>query len=154
MKTPRATDGYSLLEMLAVLAMLALAAALAFGAATSRRPGETVNGLGQKIVRLAAAQSLRAASSGQSAQVKVDVKNRWIAGSGSGPDISIPGRFKLRVLTGAELVEQGNIGTIEFYPDGSSSGGEIALEEDGGATRTVRINWLTGAITLSEEPRQ
>jgi general secretion pathway protein H len=150
MNAERGSEGYSLLEMLAVLAIFAMVAAAVFNAAILRRPGETINMIGRSVLHLVSSQSLRAISSGQTARVKVDVDGHKITADGNNFEISVPLQFKLTALTGAELLEQDEIGIIEFYPDGSSSGGEITLVDAAGASRAIRINWLSGAITSSD----
>jgi general secretion pathway protein H len=147
MNTGRGTEGYSLLEMLAVLAIFAMLAAAMFNAAVLRRPGETIHTVARSILHLVSSQSLRAIASGQTARVNVDIAGHKITADGSNLEISVPLQLKLTALTGAELLEQDEIGIIEFYSDGSSSGGEISLVNAAGASRAIRINWVSGAIT-------
>jgi general secretion pathway protein H len=147
MNRPGTSDGFSLLEMLVALAVLSLAAGIAFNGTPWRKPRETLNTLSQKIVHSAAAASLRAISTGETASLKVNIVSRLVSGGLDG-GIAVPERFKLSLLTGAELVRQGHIGVIEFYSDGTSSGGEIVLEENSGRSSSVRIYWLTGVISV------
>jgi general secretion pathway protein H len=51
-------------------------------------------------------------------------------------------------MTVAENERTTNIGGIRFFPDGQSSGGEIALTLDGRSTR-IAVNWLTGEPQLN-----
>ena len=52
-------------------------------------------------------------------------------------------------MTVAETERAANIGAIRFFPDGQSSGGEIALTLDGRSAR-IAVNWLTGAPVLNQ----
>jgi general secretion pathway protein H len=113
-----------------------------------RKARESLNTLSQKITHALAAASLRAISKGETASVKVDVANRRISNGQASNDIIVPETFKIAVLTGAELIRQGHLGVIEFYSDGTSSGGEIVLEEGSSKKRTIRVYWLTGAISV------
>jgi general secretion pathway protein H len=146
-KNSASSDGFSLLEMLVVLAIFSLAAGVAYNGMAWRKPRETLNTLSQKITHASAVASLRAVSKGETASVEIDVAGRRIS-SGQGGDIFIPEPFKFAVLTGAELIRQGRLGIIEFYSDGTSSGGEIVLEAGSGNTSSIRVYWLTGAITV------
>jgi general secretion pathway protein H len=51
-------------------------------------------------------------------------------------------------MTIAEGERAANVGAIRFFPDGQSSGGEIALTLDGRSAR-IAVNWLTGEPQLS-----
>lgn len=143
------TDGFSLLEMLVVLAVLSLAAGAAYSGMAWRKPRETLNSLSQKITQAAAAASLRAIMKGETASLEVDVTKRLVSGGHDG-DITVPSPFNISLLTGAGLIKQDRLGIIEFYSDGSSSGGEIALEEADGRASSIRIYWLTGAISIRD----
>lgn len=143
------SDGFSLLEMLVVLAVVSLAAGVAYNAIYLRKPRETLNTLSQKITHSAAAASLRAVSRGEMESVKVDLASRLIS-NGQGDDIVIPDQFKISLLTGAKLIRQDLLGFIEFYSDGTSSGGEIVLVENSGTSSSIRIYWLTGAISVKD----
>lgn len=48
----------------------------------------------------------------------------------------------------ADTERVANVGGIRFFPDGQSSGGEIALTLDGRSTR-IAVNWLTGEPQLN-----
>jgi prepilin-type N-terminal cleavage/methylation domain-containing protein len=153
MSRTRSTEGFSLVEMLVALAIISLSAGIAYNGVFWRKSRETLGTLSQKISHAAAEASLRAVSKGETTRVVVDVTNRRINGGQDTDEIAVPEPFKMGVLTGAELIEQGTLGTIEFYGDGTSSGGEIVIEEPKGGARSVRIYWLTGAITVSDGPR-
>ena len=148
-----ASDGFSLLEMLVVLAVFSMAAGAAYTGMNWRIPRETLSTLSQKIAHIAAAASLRAISKGETASVEVNIASRVISSGQAGSDIIVPELFKIAVLTGAGLIEQAQAGAIEFYGDGTSSGGEIELEAGDGSASTVRIFWLTGAVTINRSAK-
>jgi general secretion pathway protein H len=54
------------------------------------------------------------------------------------------------VIPGAEQVGSG-VGLFRFYPDGSSSGGQIIFRQ-GGATAVVAVDWLTGNAQIKDGP--
>ena len=51
-------------------------------------------------------------------------------------------------MTVAETERVADVGGIRFFPDGQSSGGEIALTLDGRSAR-IAVNWLTGESQLN-----
>lgn len=152
MSKPGVSDGFSLLEMLVALAIISLAAGVAYNGAPWRKSRETLDTFSQKIAHAAAAASLRAISKGETARIEVDVAGRFVS-SGEGAGIVIPEPFEIAVLTGASLIKQTRFGAIEFYSDGTSSGGEILLGQKSGRTSAIRIYWLTGAITVKGDVR-
>jgi general secretion pathway protein H len=149
MSRPGSSDGFSLLEMLVALAIISLAAGVAYSGTSWRGSRETLITLSQKIAHAAAEATLRAISKGETTNVEVDVVKRLLS-NGQDGGIVIPEPFKISVVTGASLIRQDRLGRIEFYADGTSSGGEIVLEEKSGKVKTIRISWLTGAITVQE----
>jgi general secretion pathway protein H len=50
------------------------------------------------------------------------------------------------LTTKSEVIDE-NTGGIRFFPDGSSTGGRIALRRLGDRA-TVNVRWSTGAVTL------
>ena len=143
----QSTEGFSLLEMLVVLAMISLVAGIVFNGLAWNKPRVNLSVLGQNIIHAAASASLRAVSKGETNRIEVDVINRRITTGSDIDDIIIPASFNIYVRTGAELIEQRSRAAIEFYSDGTSSGGEITVADQKGNRRSVRIYWLTGAIT-------
>ncbi len=60
-----------------------------------------------------------------------------------------PTNLGLQLLTGtAELIDDGS-GRIRFYPDGTSTGGRVTVT-DAGRDYNVRIDWLTGRVTVDD----
>ena len=58
----------------------------------------------------------------------------------------LPDDFLLAVTTAGE-VNRGGIGVIRFYPEGGSSGGDVAIETPGGRGVTISVDWLMGGIS-------
>jgi general secretion pathway protein H len=146
----RASDqGFSLAEMLVVLAIISLIGLVGFNGFTRQRNSESLNAVTQKIEHLAALTALRAVSTGTTASVVIDVANGIVSADQSVDPVQVPATFKISVLTGAELVQQNKIASINFYSDGTSTGGQITLEDARGSTGTITILWLTGVIELT-----
>ncbi len=140
-------SGFTLLELLVVLTLLGLLLLVVPPAITSG------SGIGLKAAARDVAAGLRRA------QGRAIVENREVAfvldlnahrfridGSGTHP---LPDDIELRLYTAqAELIDAAT-GAIRFYPDGSSTGGEITLSSESRAFH-VGVDWLTGRISIQD----
>ncbi len=147
MKTDK-SDGFSLVEMLAAMTIAAVTIALFAGNPFAKKQrhvsvAQIARELGVAIVALEA----KAVSKATAFPIWVDVKSREITIDEK--KIKLPEQFKLSLQTGAELILHDARGAIWLLPDGTSSGGEITLQGPSGQVRTVRINWVTGAVKIS-----
>ena len=61
----------------------------------------------------------------------------------------MPRGVRLSLYTTQEQAIDGAIGSIRFYPDGSSSGGGVALVHEG-LRYEVLVNWLNGSVSIQE----
>jgi general secretion pathway protein H len=139
-------QGFTLVELLAVLVVLALAAGLTAVHLGSRGS----DGLQTAAYELASRlRTARATAIRQSSQrtVVIDMAHRLVtAGSGIAP-LRIPGTISIASQTSAaEQRARGHAG-IRFFPNGASTGGSIRLET-GRQAYEVRVNWLTGRVAV------
>ena len=59
----------------------------------------------------------------------------------------LPATSKINFETFEQGLMNESTGVVRFYPDGTSSGGEIATDFDG-LTMSLRVSWITGRIQL------
>lgn len=139
--------GFTLLELLVVLAITTLILAIAIP--NFRLPGFASNATGaaREIASGLADARQAAIFTNRETRVIVDIQNRTYS-VGSGPAKALDGIRKLTLITAERDVLDSTRGEIRFYPDGTAGGGEISLQDEAGATATVRVNWLTGKILL------
>jgi general secretion pathway protein H len=140
--------GFTLLELVVVLIVMALVAV----AATPPLIGRLGHVQLQTAAREVAATLRRTRSDAIGANVElafaVDTEARTYAIEGRPPH-RLPPDLAISVFT-AETERLGRTaGAIRFFPDGSSTGGEIALADAVG-TITVRVDWLTGQIRIDK----
>jgi general secretion pathway protein H len=76
----------------------------------------------------------------------VDVHKRAFASSAA-ESVPLDPALDISLLTTKSEVIDENTGGIRFFPDGSSTGGRIALRRLGDRA-TVNVRWSTGAVTL------
>jgi general secretion pathway protein H len=133
--TRRRQDGFTLLEMIVVLVI----AGLMLGLVIARGPLHST-----RLDNQAATMELTGAL--RMARGRAIAENRSVAVT-LGPDYyRIDGSEPHRVPMDVTLA--GN-SAIRFAPDGSSSGGVIAVQA-GEARATIAVDWLTGRVVAQQ----
>jgi general secretion pathway protein H len=137
----RATAGFSLIEMLAVLAIVALVTALAVPLAT--RPSDAVRLQAAAREVVDALRLTRAAAIARNADVAlaIDVDRRTFASP-----VVPTRRFPVDILARLKIAEPERAraeGSFRFFPDGSSTGGDVALVLRDKEVR-ICVDWMTG----------
>jgi len=142
----RTSAGFTLLEMLAVLAILALVAALTLP--TLRHPPDNLR-LEAATRTLASALRLsRAQAIARNADVVLTIHvDRRVFESSTGSAIQLDQEISVEMIFAAPERRGRAVGAIRFFPDGTSSGGDIVLSLDKRRAR-ISVNWLTGEARL------
>lgn len=145
-------SGFTLLELLVVLLLLAVLAGFAgsrimvgmegtaLQASTSELAATLRRARSEAIVRNAPVSVL----------VDVDASSFGIPGERV---YAVPDRLKLTLFAAVTDELPSNLGEIRFFPDGSSTGGEVTLAS-GNAQRYVQVDWLSGRVAVYEETTQ
>jgi general secretion pathway protein H len=140
-------NGFTLIEVLVVLVVLGLLV----GIVVSRGPQRSVT-LDLRAAAQTVAANLRIARAEAIAHNRdtvflMDVTQHNFR-IGSGPVSELPANMALTMLTVAGATSQ-TTGAMHFLPDGSSTGGRIALSE---GTRRVQVlvDWLTGRVSIND----
>lgn len=141
MKAPAASRGFTLMEMLVVLMLMSTAVGLAsfslqqgLSSASERRAvGDMVEAL--RVTRL------RAIVTGETATTYFDLRRLTVKAPGKRLQ-QLPEHLHVTLNTAAELGA-----SVEFYPNGGSSGGYLLVV---GAVKRWRIDigWLTGNVQV------
>ena len=142
------SSGVTLVELLTVLAIFAGVAALASPWLSRSFGGQQVNAAAREVA--SALRRARALAIGRQEEtvVVIDVTDRTYAFDSEFVKLVLPEDAAL-VLTTARSERLGDHrGGIRFFPDGSSTGGTVAVRSDT-ATRTIEIDWLTGQGAVS-----
>lgn len=135
-------DGFTILELLVVLAIMALALALAqplIGKTADRLRLESA-----QAALLNALKTTRAAAiiRGTEASLVIDLNARTFR-SPALPATRLPAKIELALkVAGLETTDRSHA-EIRFYPDGSSTGGDLTIKLEDRIAR-VCVYWLTG----------
>jgi general secretion pathway protein H len=140
--------GFTLLELTVVLFILVLGfAAIAINLATGS-DATALKGAARDIVSALRYARGRALMTRSETTVTFDFAENTYTITGRDDAYSIPESIDVTMVTAQQELSEGT-GSVRFYPDGSSSGGRVTLEEGSHAWR-VDINWLTGLAELEE----
>ena len=140
--------GFTLLEMLVVIVILALVTAVAMPIWARPSDGVRVQATARDLIN--ALRLTRAMAIARNAEVAltIDVDKRIFASTAIrtqsfGPDITAE-------LTFAEPERTArSTGGFRFFPDGSSTGGDVRLRLRGNEAK-ICVNWLTGEAQFGE----
>lgn len=139
----RRDDGFTLLELLVVLAILGVVVGLAVPLFGRAMPGLQLQAGARAVAAELRSARGRAIAANDEFVVAVDVQRRTVGSVALDPSIG------LSLYTAAEDLIDGGAGRIRFYPDGSSTGGRVRLV-GAGRQYDVRIDWISGAVTIDD----
>lgn len=145
--SPRA--GFTLFELLIVLALIGLLIAAAIpmvprGPSARDLENEAL-GLASHL-NLARTQAIRSA---RDVRFVLDVEDRSFRVGEDGPATVLPKDIALDLTTAKRERLGESAAAIRFFPDGSSTGGRVALDR-GGHSFEVTVDWMTGRVSLDK----
>jgi general secretion pathway protein H len=139
-RRPGAASGFTLLEILIVVAVLALVLTLILRRGPLTSPALSVRGTAGEVVQALRTARSEAIADGHPVVLLLDPARRAYVTTGSAPRV-------LHAPPPMMIMAPSN--GIRFMPDGSSSGGDVAVEQ-GGHRAEITVNWLTGRVSVSE----
>ena len=144
----KSARGFTLIELMVVLAILGIALARSLPALHRAFPALELKNATHTT--LAALREARALAIGGNREVVlfVDLTGRRLWLEDSRP-ITLDPRLGLMLTTATREVANQGIGGVRFYPDGSSTGGKVALALEG-QSQVISIEWLTGRAYVAQ----
>lgn len=142
---PSPQRGFTLLEMLVVIVLISIAAGLVgFGLQQGLRTAKERQAVGQIVEALRSTRA-RAIVSGTTERTLFDLRQLSFQAPGR-PLKHWPADLQVTLHTAEQAGS-----AVEFYPDGSSTGGNLLLAN--GARRwRIDIGWLTGSVQSKALP--
>ncbi len=141
--------GFTLLELLVALAILGAALAIAVPQLTGRSAVE-LKATAQSVAAALRRTRDQAMSENQSRVMGVDVEARRFQAGAQSAARQMPAHIEVSLYTARSELLSGSAGGIRFFPDGSSTGGQIALSAKG-RRYVIDVDWLTGRVRIYED---
>ncbi len=143
----KAHKGFTLLELMVVVAIVGIILAvvpIAFSDAV--RSAELKAATHEVAAALKRARS-HAVAAQRETVLLLDMVNRRYRLGGSRQRRQLPSHIQLTLVTARSELLSARMGSIRFFPDGSTTGGRISLKGDK-RTYHVDIDWLTGKVSI------
>jgi general secretion pathway protein H len=145
--TDVAQRGFTLLEMVCVLAIIAMLATVLLPLVPQTTSRSRLQAYAVQAASLLKADRNAAIQRGADVAVLIDAPRRLIRSGATSDTLRIPDDVQFDALLPQSCRQRGVLSTINFFADGMSCGGTIALRRLD-ATYEVRVNWLTGRIEI------
>ena len=126
--------GFTLVELLVVMTVMAAVAALATPMLDRVAPRLELRAAAQDLGTALRAARSAALRDNRETVVLIDVERRLFRTGSAGPASFLPDEAR---------------GRVRFYPDGTSTGGEVRLRR-GSADYTVGIDWFDGTVRVHD----
>ena len=149
MVAARYPAGFTLLELMVVMAIMASIAVLSGPRLAQLYDTMRYQAAVREVSTSLAATRYQAISRGQPVDLVIDASSGEYGLDGQ-LDRRLPAGVGLDMLSAGELISQQGQAVFRFYPDGSSSGGQVRLLREIGDTQvgtTIHVDWLLGRIS-------
>lgn len=146
--SPSIERGFTLVEILVVIVIMGVIVATIASAMGYSLTGQQMRSASRDLVaalRYTRGQAI-VKREPQVLLLNVDDKSYRVANRSP---VQLPPQFDLAIETARQEMLSRGEGGIRFYPDGSSTGGNIELSR-GDTVWRIDINWLTGEVSLRE----
>jgi general secretion pathway protein H len=147
----RGQQAFTLFELLVVLAIIGLVVALVPGFMLRSQPRLDVSVAARAIADGLRQTRSEAVVSNRPQLFALDV-GQHLFRAGDATPVRIDRGIALSFRTARAELQGERVGQIRYFPDGSSTGGEISLAREGWQA-DVRSDWLTGLVSVDVAAR-
>jgi general secretion pathway protein H len=149
---PSRANGFTLLEMLAVILLVGIAAAAVSISVTQGLASARVRAASSEVAGALRAVRAQAIVRGQDQNFDVDTQANSYRNVKQ-QDVRLPKGMRVSITSAKEDQPNDHTGRIRFFPDGSSTGGRITLQS-GKREWHVNVSWLTGEVRVVDAVAQ
>lgn len=142
----RPARGFTLIEIVVVIALIGIVATVAALSFSRSLSGARIEAASRDLVAALRYTRGQAIVKGQQKVLELDLESNTYQAPGKGTT-ELPKDMELRLTTAQQELTGDKKGGIRFFPDGSSTGGNIAVVL-GQREWKINIGWLTGEISL------
>jgi general secretion pathway protein H len=142
-------QGFTLLEMMAVLVIAAIAYAVLLSAPLGKASAADLKAAARTLASGLRQAQTTAMATRKDAVLTIDVESREYVTTLDTTPRKLPENLELKLYAAQSEVSSERRGSIRFYPDGSSTGGRITVAA-GERKYLVDVDWLTGRVSINE----
>ncbi len=142
-------NGFTLVELLVVLTVIGLIMALAPIAMYRAMPSLELRTTTRELAAALRNTRSTAIRDNRETTLTLDVEAGWYRLDGRKGERTINPEIKLKLLTATIETEDESVGRIRFFPDGTSTGGQITLAR-GESTYYILVDWLSGRVQIAD----
>jgi general secretion pathway protein H len=146
---PAAQQGFTLIELLLVITIVAMLVGLAAPSISRSLPGVQLKSAAREIAAALRHARDTAITRQHQTVISIDIKNRVYSTSNDNKLHHLPDKIDIKVLGAEQESPSETIGGVRFYPDGSSTGGQITLSLDQ-RHYEIEVDWLLGKVSLKD----
>ncbi|MBL4617448.1 MAG: prepilin-type N-terminal cleavage/methylation domain-containing protein [Robiginitomaculum sp.] len=138
-------SGYTLMELVVVMVIIALATAVIAPRLITNSPARSVKNSSVQLTALYKKGRIKALQTGVSQVVLLNTttKTAWLSDV---EKIKLPANIDINTIT-AEPESGNNLAGIRFFPDGTSTGGEITIASANTAY-VISVIWANSEVRL------
>jgi len=140
------TDGFTLLEMLAVILLIGMVTAAASVAVTHGLASARVRAASNEVAGALRATRAQAIVRASDQYFEVNTRTNTYSDSRHRP-VALPRGMRVDITSAALDAPNAWTGRIRFFPDGSSTGGRVTLYANQREWH-VNVSWLTGEVRI------
>ena len=148
MNNLRASRGFSLIEIIAVVFLIALAIGAVSISFSKSMSGAKVQAATRDMIAALRYTRGQAIVKSKETTFDLDLANNSYTAPGR-PSVQLPKNMRLTMYTADQEITSETSGRIRFFADGASTGGHISVLMERVEWR-INVDWLTGSVTREE----